>query len=137
MILKALRQAKARWMSGYGGERGPINSVVPLERTSSVKATGSPVTMRWHPVRSQRKWCPAGFDANMPDPIPVVILGRLAVDRAWHGRGLGRGLFRDAAQRVVQAADTIGIRGILVHAISTKPAISISLSASTNVRVSR
>jgi len=61
---------------------------------------------------------PGRFRRNMPDPIPVVILGRLAVDRAWHGRGLGRGLFRDAAQRVVQAADTIGIRGILVHAIS-------------------
>jgi predicted N-acetyltransferase YhbS len=55
---------------------------------------------------------------NMPDPIPVVILGRLAVDRNWHGRGLGRGLFRDSAKRVVQAADAIGIRGVLVHAIS-------------------
>ena len=58
------------------------------------------------------------FRRNMPDPVPVVIQGRLAIDRAWQGRGLGRGLFRDAAQRVVQAADTIGIRGILVHAIS-------------------
>jgi GNAT superfamily N-acetyltransferase len=58
------------------------------------------------------------FRRNMPDPVPVVILGRLAIDRAWQGRGLGRGLFRDAAQRVVQAADAIGIRGILVHAIS-------------------
>ncbi len=61
---------------------------------------------------------PGRFRRNMPDPVPVVILGRLAVDRAWQGRSVGRGLFQDAARRVVQAAETIGIRGILVHAIS-------------------
>ena len=54
----------------------------------------------------------------MPDPIPVVILARLAIDCACQGQGLGRALFRDAALRVMQAADTIGIRGIIVHAIS-------------------
>jgi predicted N-acetyltransferase YhbS len=54
----------------------------------------------------------------MPDPIPVVILARLAVDRQWQHRGLGRALFRDAVRRVVNAADAIGIRGIVVHAIS-------------------
>jgi len=54
----------------------------------------------------------------MPDPIPVVVLGRLAVDVSQQGNGLGRELFRDAALRVVSAAETIGIRGILVHAIS-------------------
>jgi len=54
----------------------------------------------------------------MPDPIPVVVLARLAVDRNQQGRGLGRAMFRDAALRVAQAADTIGIRGIVVHAIS-------------------
>ena len=54
----------------------------------------------------------------MPEPIPVVVLARLAVDRAYHGRGLGRALVRDAARRVVHAADAIGIRGIIVHAIS-------------------
>ncbi len=61
---------------------------------------------------------PGRFRRNMPEPIPVVILARLAVGRAHRGRGLGRALFRDAAKRVVHAADTIGIRGILVHAIS-------------------
>ena len=55
---------------------------------------------------------------NMPDPIPIVVLGRLAVDREWQGKGLGSAMFRDAARRVLQAADLIGIRGILVHAIS-------------------
>jgi predicted N-acetyltransferase YhbS len=61
---------------------------------------------------------PGRFRRNMPDPIPVVVLARLAVDRSHQGQGLGRALFRDAARRVVQAADTIGIRGIVVHAIS-------------------
>jgi GNAT superfamily N-acetyltransferase len=42
----------------------------------------------------------------------------LAVDRTYQGRGLGRALFRDGARRVAQAADAIGIRGIVVHAIS-------------------
>lgn len=58
------------------------------------------------------------FRRNMPDPIPVVVLGRLAVDLSFQGRGLGRALFRDAAQRVSYAADAIGIRGIIVHALS-------------------
>ncbi len=54
----------------------------------------------------------------MPDPIPVVVLGRLAVARSRHGHGLGRALFNDAARRVIHAAEAIGIRGLLVHAIS-------------------
>lgn len=61
---------------------------------------------------------PGIFRRNMPDPIPVVVLARLAVDRNYQGRGLGRALFRDAAHRVAHAARTIGIRGVVVHAIS-------------------
>jgi GNAT superfamily N-acetyltransferase len=61
---------------------------------------------------------PGRFRRNMPDPIPVAVLARLAVDGHYQRRGLGRALFRDAAERVTHAADTIGIRGIIVHAIS-------------------
>jgi GNAT superfamily N-acetyltransferase len=61
---------------------------------------------------------PGRFRRNMPNPIPVAVLARLAVDLDWHGQGIGRALFRDAASRVVQAADAIGIRGIVVHALS-------------------
>ena len=61
---------------------------------------------------------PGKFKRNMPDPIPVVLLGRMAVHTTWQGKGLGRSLFRDAALRVSQAADTIGIRGIVVHALT-------------------
>lgn len=61
---------------------------------------------------------PGRFRRNMPDPIPVVVLGRLAVARMYQGKGLGRALFQDAAWRVCQAAEGIGIRGLLVHALS-------------------
>jgi GNAT superfamily N-acetyltransferase len=61
---------------------------------------------------------PGRFRRNMPEPIPVAVLGRLAVDRVHHGEGIGRALFRDSALRTMQAAEAIGIRGMLVHAIS-------------------
>ncbi|KQT07488.1 GNAT family acetyltransferase [Methylobacterium sp. Leaf399] len=61
---------------------------------------------------------PGRFRRNMPEPVPIVVLGRLAVDRRHQGIGLGRALFVDGARRVIHAADTIGIRGILVRAIS-------------------
>lgn len=60
------------------------------------------------------------FRRNMPNPVPVVVLGRLAIDLAYQNRGIGRALVRDAGLRVIQAAETIGIRGLLVQAISTK-----------------
>jgi GNAT superfamily N-acetyltransferase len=55
---------------------------------------------------------------NMPDPVPVMVLGRLAVDRVYQDRGLGAGLLREALLRTMQAAELGGIRAILVHAIS-------------------
>ena len=55
---------------------------------------------------------------NMPDPIPVMVLGRLAVDQDFQGRGIGSGLLRNAVLRTVQAAEIAGIRAILVHALS-------------------
>lgn len=63
------------------------------------------------------------FRRNMPDPIPVVVLGRLAVDQTLHGRGVGRALVRDAGMRVIQAADAIGIRGMTVNALSDQAKI--------------
>ncbi|RUW96343.1 MULTISPECIES: GNAT family N-acetyltransferase [unclassified Mesorhizobium] len=55
---------------------------------------------------------------NMPDPIPMVVLGRLAVDGSWQRKGLGAALLQDAVLRASQAATILGIRGIFVHAIS-------------------
>ena len=55
---------------------------------------------------------------NIPDPVPVVVLGRLAVDKVFHGQGVGTGLLRDAVLRALQAAEIAGVRAILVHALS-------------------
>jgi GNAT superfamily N-acetyltransferase len=57
---------------------------------------------------------------NMPNPVPVVLLGRLAIGQAWQGKGLGADLLRDAVLRVVSAGEVIGVRAILVHAISAE-----------------
>ena len=61
---------------------------------------------------------PGRVRRNMPDPIPMAILARLAIDRSKQGKGLGTALLQDAVLRVEQAASIMGIRGILVHAIS-------------------
>ncbi|AJC81764.1 GCN5-related N-acetyltransferase protein (plasmid) [Rhizobium etli bv. phaseoli str. IE4803] len=61
---------------------------------------------------------PGRFRRNMPDPVPVAVLGRLAIDQSHQGRGIGRALVRDAGLRLLNAAEILGIRGLLVHAIS-------------------
>ena len=61
---------------------------------------------------------PGSLRRNMPDPIPMAVLGRLAVDRRWKGKGLGRALLQDAVLRTGQASTILGIRGLFVHAIS-------------------
>ena len=55
---------------------------------------------------------------NMPDPVPVMTLARLAVDKAFQGSGLGSALLRDAMLRTLQAAQIAGIRAVLLQAVS-------------------
>jgi GNAT superfamily N-acetyltransferase len=49
-------------------------------------------------------------------PVPVMLLARLAADRRWHGRGVGKALLKDTMLRTLQAADIAGIRAMAVHA---------------------
>lgn len=55
---------------------------------------------------------------NMPDPIPVLILGRLAVDQSAQGMHVGAGLLRDAVHRATTVAYNTGVRALLVHALN-------------------
>lgn len=59
---------------------------------------------------------------NMPDPVPVIILGRLAVDQSAQRKGIGKALVRDAILRTIQAASIAGIRAILVHVLHDRAA---------------
>ena len=54
----------------------------------------------------------------MPDPIPVMVLARLAVDSAYQKQGLGSALLKDALLRTIAAAQIAGIRAVLLHAMS-------------------
>ena len=53
----------------------------------------------------------------MPEPLPVLLLVRLAVDRNYHNQGLGAGLLRDAMMRSVNIARDAGVFAILVHSL--------------------
>lgn len=57
---------------------------------------------------------------NMPDPIPVLVLGRLAVDRRAQGIQLGAALLQDAVKRAVSVSQNAGVRALLVHALHEK-----------------
>ena len=59
---------------------------------------------------------------NMPDPIPVMILGRLAIDLAWQRHGIGAALLQDALLRTIQVSEIVGVKALLVHAISDQAA---------------
>jgi GNAT superfamily N-acetyltransferase len=63
---------------------------------------------------------PGALKRNMPDPVPMAILGRLAVDKSWQGNGLGAAMLQDAVRRTVAASAILGIRGLLVHALSNE-----------------
>lgn len=63
---------------------------------------------------------PRKLRRNMPDPIPVIVLGRLAADGSEQGNGLGRALLRDAVLRITAAAHEVGIAAILVHALNDR-----------------
>lgn len=65
----------------------------------------------------EHRTVPGRIRRNMPNPVPVILLSRLAIDRKEQNRGLGSHLLRDAITRCVQVADVIGVRAILVHAL--------------------
>lgn len=113
------RGSKAVTFSGGSYQRARPNQVSGASRTY-VAAEGQKV-VGYYCLASGAlalNEAPGKLKRNMPDPIPMSILGRLAIDRTWRGKGLGVALLQDAVIRTSEAADILGIRGLLVHAIS-------------------
>lgn len=66
----------------------------------------------------EHEMSPSKVRRNMPDPIPVMVLGRLAVDLQYQDQSIGRGLLKDAILRTIKVSEQTGIRALLVHALS-------------------
>jgi GNAT superfamily N-acetyltransferase len=70
---------------------------------------------------------PTSMKRNRPDPVPVLMLGRLAIHKDHHQKGIGTALLKDAIRRSHEAAEIAGVTALLVHAIS-EPARRFYLS---------
>jgi GNAT superfamily N-acetyltransferase len=70
----------------------------------------------------ERSEAPRNIARNAPDPIPVIILARLAVDEDFSGLGLGAGLLSNALLRTLAVAAEVGAKAVLTHALSEKAA---------------
>ena len=68
----------------------------------------------------ERRRVSSRIGRNMPDPIPVILLGQLAVDEAYRGRRLGSDLLVDAVGRSLAAAGTVGARAVIVQAVDER-----------------
>jgi GNAT superfamily N-acetyltransferase len=67
--------------------------------------------------QANRGDAPSNLSRGMPDPIPMMVLARLAIDSRSQGLGLGRDLVRDAIERTLRVSLDAGVRGVLVSAI--------------------
>ena len=105
--LDAWLQGKARLNEAKGGAR------------TYVACDGSRVAGFYSLAASsvERRRVSSRVGRGMPDPVPVILLGQLAVDTNYQGRHLGSDLLIDAARRALAAADLIGARAIVVQAI--------------------
>jgi GNAT superfamily N-acetyltransferase len=102
-------------------KRALANEQSGASRTYVITADGRVVGFYCLAAGSVAKQAATGhIRRNMPDPIPVMTIGRLAIDHNFQGRGLGKALLRDAVLRTLQAAAIAGMRAILLHAMSER-----------------
>jgi len=97
----------------WGGARTFVTT--PASEDSNTIVAGYYCLSASSLVRSES---PGRLTRNMPDPIPVALIGRLAVAEQYGGQGLGASLLQDAVVRAISAADAIGFRAIVVHSLN-------------------
>jgi GNAT superfamily N-acetyltransferase len=98
-------------------QRRALNNESRFSRTYVVCAGGRVVAYVCISAGAvERAAAPSKVRRNAPDAIPVSVIGRLAVDRGWAGKGLGADLLADALRRIAAASRSIGIGAVLVQA---------------------
>ena len=98
--------------------RALVNQTTGASRTFVV-ADESGLVMAYYALAAgavSHQKSPGNIRRNMPDPIPVMVLARLAVDQRLQGQHIGGALLQDALQRAVSVAQNIGVRALLMHA---------------------
>ncbi|MDH2672398.1 GNAT family N-acetyltransferase [Klebsiella quasipneumoniae] len=102
-------------------QRGLKNQALGAARTFVVCKTGTKQVVGFYSLATgsvNHTEATGSLRRNMPDPIPVIILARLAVDVSLHGKGVGADLLHDAVLRCYRVAENIGVRAIMVHALT-------------------
>jgi GNAT superfamily N-acetyltransferase len=102
-------------------QRGLKNQALGAARTFVVCKTGMKQVVGFYSLATgsvNHVETTGSLRRNMPDPIPVIILARLAVDVSFRGKGLGADLLHDAVLRCYRVAENIGVRAIMVHALT-------------------
>lgn len=110
-----------RWLRAWARH----NDANGASRTYVSLASGSDLVVGFYCLAAgslSRTEAPGRLSRNMPDPIPVVLLGRLAVDRRHAGKGLGASLLQHAMLQSARVAQAIGMRAIVVHAKNDRAA---------------
>ena len=102
--------------------RALINQTTGASRTFVVTSEGGKVLAYYALAAGavSHKESPGSLRRNMPDPVPVLILARLAVDQRLQGKQIGSALLKDALQRSISVALNIGVRALLVHALNDR-----------------
>lgn len=99
------------------------NQISGASRTFVITRTGASQVLGYYALAAgavSHAESTSAIRRNMPDPIPVMVLGRLAIDLSSHGQGLGSALLKDAILRTLNVAENAGIRALLVHALNDK-----------------
>jgi GNAT superfamily N-acetyltransferase len=111
-----------RWLRAYAGQsqrRDVARTFVTADLKLNVVGYYTLVASE---VEHDSASSPVRAGVSRHFPIPVCLIARLAVDRSWQGRGLGRDLLRDAMRRALAASEQIGIRALVVDAIDEEAA---------------
>nr|WP_254208751.1 GNAT family N-acetyltransferase [Enterobacter hormaechei] len=102
-------------------QRGLKNQALGAARTFVICKTGTKQVAGFYSLGTgsvNHTQATGNLRRNMPDPIPVIILARLAVDVSLRGNELGADLLHDAVLRCYRVAENIGVRAIMVHALT-------------------